>query len=570
MAELEPVARSSGLRRSLSRWKLRCPILSLEMHCLSQFYRYAKTAELAFFRRWDGVGVLEELQPGDLVQVGPYRLTGVLGAGGMGRVFLGWSSGGRPVAVKVIKPELAAGPEFRARFRREVAAARTVSGLYTALLIDADVDGPVPWLATAYVDGPSLAEAVASYGPLPAKSVLALAAGLAEALAAVHAAGLVHRDLKPSNVLLASDGPRVIDFGISRIADTTTLTDTGQSIGSPGYLSPEQAIGNEIGPPSDIFSLGAVLAFAASGSGPFGTGSPPVLVYRVVHQSPTLEGVPAELRSLIGRCLAKDPGDRPSASDLLADLAGAQPGAQWLPERITATLAEFAVPALTGAASGSASEAVAHDRTATSAASPGRMPSALSADGMLRPTSAAGGSRSRWFSLLRRSRLAPVALASAVLAAIVLASILNGPGALKGGSPVKSASPFGAARHQATSAASTPSPVPRPTSATATVGVACSFIVNGAMNCSSTNPRVLLYADFGNDTSGCSWVRNITWGDGTSSDGVVVYGGPAGPKLAASHTYSAPGSYTIYFGGEVTQGSCNILTPTFRFKFLPR
>jgi serine/threonine protein kinase len=147
--------------------------------------------------------MLEELLPGDPVQVGPYRLTGVLGTGGMGRVFLGWSSGGRPVAVKVIRPELASDPEFRARFRREVAAARTISGLYTALLVDTDTDSKMPWLATAYVDGPSLSEAVTRYGPLPAGSVRALAAGLAEALTAVHALGLVHRDLKPSNVLLA-------------------------------------------------------------------------------------------------------------------------------------------------------------------------------------------------------------------------------------------------------------------------------------------------------------------------------------------------------------------------------
>ena len=214
--------------------------------------------------------MLEELKLGEPVSVGPYRLAGVLGAGGMGRVFLGWSSGGRAVAVKVIRPELAADPEFRSRFRREVAAARAISGRYTAQLIDADTDGPLPWLATAYLDGPSLNEAVTRYGPLPAASVLALAAGLAEALAAVHAMGLVHRDLKPSNVLLASDGPRVIDFGIARAAENTALTSTGQFIGSPGYVSPEQALGRQAGPPSDIFSLGAVLAFAASGNGPFG------------------------------------------------------------------------------------------------------------------------------------------------------------------------------------------------------------------------------------------------------------------------------------------------------------
>ncbi|MGH3187589.1 MAG: serine/threonine-protein kinase [Streptosporangiaceae bacterium] len=242
-----------------------------------------------------------DLEPGDPPRIGPYRLISVLGSGGMGRVFLGRSAGGRPVAVKVIRADLAANPEFRMRFRREVAAARKVSGLYTALLVDADVDSPVPWLATAYVPGPSLADAVAGHGPLPPASLLVLAAGLAEGLVAIHAVGLVHRDLKPSNVLLADDGPRVIDFGISRAAEASTLTHTGLVIGSPGFMSPEQADGDEVGPASDVFSLGAVLTFAATGHGPFGTGSTAALVYRVVHGPPRLDDVPAEIRALADR-----------------------------------------------------------------------------------------------------------------------------------------------------------------------------------------------------------------------------------------------------------------------------
>src|SRR5580692_3109145 len=193
------------------------------------------------------------------------------------------------------------------RFRREVAAAQKVNGLYTALVVDADVDGPVPWLATAYVAGPSLAEAVASNGPLPAASVLVLAAALAEGLGAIHAVGLVHRDLKPSNVLLADEGPRVIDFGISRAAEASVLTHTGLVVGSPGFMSPEQAEGGEVGPPSDVFSLGAVLTFAATGHGPFGAGSTAALVYRVVHGAAALDGIAADLRVLIERCLTKDP-----------------------------------------------------------------------------------------------------------------------------------------------------------------------------------------------------------------------------------------------------------------------
>ena len=279
--------------------------------------------------------MLRELRPGDPRLIGPYRLVGQLGDGGMGRVFLGRSAGGRPVAVKVIRSDLASDPDFRARFRREVAAARKVSGLFTAMVVDADVDAPEPWLATAYVAGPSLAEAVRDHGTLPSGSVLALAAGLAESLVAIHAAGVVHRDLKPSNVLLGQDGPCVIDFGISRAVEQTSLTRAGFVIGSPGFMSPEQAEGFDVGPPSDIFSLGAVLAFAATGDSPFGGGSTAALVYRIVHASPNLDGVPDQVRPLIERCLAKDPAQRPTASELLAEAEAAQPTTGWLPEPMT-------------------------------------------------------------------------------------------------------------------------------------------------------------------------------------------------------------------------------------------
>ena len=281
-----------------------------------------------------GGSVVRGLQPGDPETIGPYRLVGQLGSGGMGRVFLGVSAGGRPVAVKVIRDELAADPEFRMRFGQEVAAARRVSGVFTAMVVDADVDGPTAWLATAYVPGPSLSEGVDARGPLPPSSLLTLAAGLAESLSAIHAAGVVHRDLKPSNVLLAEDGPRVIDFGISQAAESTQLTQAGPGLGSPGFMSPEQAAGYEIGPPSDIFSLGAVLAFAATGEGPFGTGTTAALLYRVVHDSPSLDRVPSEVRPLIERCLAKDPGQRPTAAGLLAEVDALQPTSNWLPESI--------------------------------------------------------------------------------------------------------------------------------------------------------------------------------------------------------------------------------------------
>ena len=240
-------------------------------------------------------------------------------------MYLGVSPGGRPVAVKAIRAELAADPDFRGRFGREIAAARRVSSMFTALVVDADVDGPVAWIATAYVPGPSLAEAVDTHGPLPEASVLVLAAGLVEGLNAIHAAGVVHRDLKPSNVLLAEDGPRVIDFGFARAAESTMLAQAGLVVGSPGFMSPEQAMGSDVGPPSDIFNLGAVLAFAATGEGPFGTGTTAALLYRVVHGTPSLYQVPPGVRPLIEHCLAKDPRHRPTAGGLLAGLGALQP-----------------------------------------------------------------------------------------------------------------------------------------------------------------------------------------------------------------------------------------------------
>jgi hypothetical protein len=278
--------------------------------------------------------MVRALQPADPRLIGPYRLVGQLGSGGMGRVFLAMSAGGRPVAVKMIRAELAADPDFRSRFSREVAAARRVNGLFTALVVDADVDAQIPWLATAYVAGPSLAETVKDHGPLSARSVLALAAGLAEGLSAIHSAGVVHGDLKPSNVLLAEDGPRVIDFGISHAAETAPLTHPGLVMGSPGFMSPEQAQGKKVGPLSDVFSLGTVLAFAASGQRPFGMGTPVELLDRVVHGDPNLDGVPAEVRPLVERCLVKDPSQRPTAALLLTEMGAAQATTDWLPESI--------------------------------------------------------------------------------------------------------------------------------------------------------------------------------------------------------------------------------------------
>jgi serine/threonine protein kinase len=311
---------------------------------------------------------MDDLRPEDPRQIGPYWLEGRLGSGGMGNVYLGRSPGGRHVAIKVIRAELAEDPEFRARFAREVTSARKVSGIFTAEVVDADLHGPAPWLATSFVVGPTLADAVAARGPMLPAAVLKLAAGLAEGLVAIHSAGVVHRDLKPANVLLADDGPRLIDFGIARAMDYSALTLTGMVIGSPGFMSPEQAQGRETGPPSDIFSLGAVLAFAATGTGPFGGGSGPELLYRLVSGEPDTSGIPGEIRPLIGRCLAKDPRQRPTAAQLLAELSIAGPTAYTPPAAPAYPPTEPAWPAAGPAAAPDvrqgAQEAVRSTRTA--------------------------------------------------------------------------------------------------------------------------------------------------------------------------------------------------------------
>ncbi|MBX6390944.1 MAG: serine/threonine protein kinase [Frankia sp.] len=264
---------------------------------------------------------MRPLGPGDPEAVGPYPLLGRIGDGGMGRVYLARSPAGRFVAVKVVHTDLADDPFFRDRFRHEVAAARRVSGAFTAPVIDADPDAPVPWLATLYVPGPSLAEVVETTGPLPVGACLRLGAGMLEAVVSIHRAGIAHRDIKPSNVLLAADGPRLIDFGIARAADRTALTRYGDVFGTPAFMSPEQAAGADAGTASDVFSLAAVLVFAATGTGPFGDGDPPALLYRVVHHEPDLAALPAELAALARPCLAKDPADRPAPAALLAAFA---------------------------------------------------------------------------------------------------------------------------------------------------------------------------------------------------------------------------------------------------------
>ncbi|MFF8594298.1 serine/threonine-protein kinase [Streptomyces sp. NPDC015220] len=260
-------------------------------------------------------GRVQPARPGDPSRIGPYRVIGRLGAGGMGTVHAALAPDGARVAVKVIHPQQAQEPEFRARFKREVELSSRVGGPHLVPLLAADPDADTPWLATAYVPGPTLNEHVLTHGPLTGGSLHALAAATAQALSAVHSAGVVHRDVKPQNVILTPSGPRVLDFGIAHAADGTSVTRTGVMTGTPGWISPEQYRTGATGPASDVFAWGALVAYAATGRLPFGTGAPDVVAFRVMSGEPDLDGVPGPLRGVVERALAKDPGERPPADE---------------------------------------------------------------------------------------------------------------------------------------------------------------------------------------------------------------------------------------------------------------
>ncbi|WP_404952820.1 bifunctional serine/threonine-protein kinase/ABC transporter substrate-binding protein [Streptomyces sp. 147326] len=294
---------------------------------------------------------MRPLIPADPAVIGGNRLLGRLGSGGMGTVYLARSATGTLVAVKVIRADHTSNPDFRLRFRREVEAAGQLTGRWVVPVVAADAEAREPWLATPFVPGPALSEAVGGYGPLPVRAVRTLGARLAEALAQVHAAGLVHRDVKPGNILLAPDGPRLIDFGIARAEGAATLTAVDAVIGTPGYLAPEQARagGPTAGAPSDVFSLGCVLAYAATGHGPFGGGHAAAVVYRTVHDEPELTGLPPELLEPVLACLAKDPAARPTPAELSAVLGDDPSGAdaeEWLPPPLSRLIAERSTRAL--------------------------------------------------------------------------------------------------------------------------------------------------------------------------------------------------------------------------------
>ncbi|MEV7876078.1 bifunctional serine/threonine-protein kinase/ABC transporter substrate-binding protein [Streptomyces microflavus] len=283
---------------------------------------------------------MEPLRSTDPARIAGYRILGRLGAGGMGVVLLGRSPGGALVAIKLIRAEYADDAGFRTRFRREVAIARQVRNRWAVPVVDADTEADAPWLATEFVPGPALSEAVGGGAPLPERSVRALGSMLAEALEAVHGAGLVHRDVKPGNVLLGLDGPRLIDFGIARALDDTVLTATDAIVGSPGFLSPEQAQGRRIGPPSDIFSLGCVLVYAATGGRPFGSGPVEAMLFRTVHDPAELGRLPHGLLPVVEACLSKEPAGRPTAGDIRRAFAEDASGGSWLPGPVTHLIAE--------------------------------------------------------------------------------------------------------------------------------------------------------------------------------------------------------------------------------------
>jgi hypothetical protein len=333
--------------------------------------------------------IVQPLRRWDPERIGPYAILGKLGAGAMGQVFLARSTAGRLVAVKTIRIELAEEPGFRARFAREVAAASRVSGVFTAAVIEADAEADRPWVATAYVPAPSLRTLVRKCGPLPVPAVRWLAAGCAEALQSIHGAGLLHRDVKPSNVLVAPDGPRVIDFGVARAAERVQLTTTRGAAGTPAYMAPEQARdATQASPASDIFSLGATLVFAATGHPPYRGETVMDILVRLATEPPDLTGMPGELAALVTECLERVPRDRPSDASILAALGPfehlpADPGHSYLPESAMTLIGEYQRgPALP--ANGAAGEAADDDedddaigsRTDGSGAVAASMPSA--------------------------------------------------------------------------------------------------------------------------------------------------------------------------------------------------
>ena len=473
------------------------------------------------------------LRQTDPAQIGRYRLLGRLGAGGMGVVYLGEYQG-HQVAVKVLRPELADDPEFRIRFGREVATLTRVQGMCTVRVIEADTEAPEPFLVTEYADGPSLSEYVGTHGPLDPGMVYGLATGLAEALTAIHAAGIVHRDLKPSNVLLTAGGPKVIDFGIAQALDTTSLTRTGITVGSAGFMAPEQVTGRA-GTAADIFTWAVTVAFAASGQPPFGTGGSDAILYRIVHAAPDTAAVPPGLRPLVEAALAKDPQARPTAPELLSQL--------------THTAARYDNPTQTVLA-----------QTWHPPATGSRRPPASTAPGPAGPAMPPAGLPSR-----RRRALLPVVLTLAFLLAAGGTAI----GFALAGRPAASHGAAGASTTQtqpaqvtpATSsttvptspAASTPATTPASTPATTPASTAAPLPALTVGGYTGMKPSEIAYSGDATNVvtkiAWSSWTATGATGTGTSDIDSCVPNCAAAPPnyVTTTITLSAP------VGGKFTQ-----------------
>ncbi|MGW5419192.1 protein kinase domain-containing protein [Streptomyces sp. NPDC003943] len=497
---------------------------------------------------------MEPLAVGDPRTVGPYRLLGRLGSGGMGRVFLGRSEGGRTVAVKVVHEEHAQDPQFRARFRREIEAVRRVGEHYTAPVLDADPDAERPWVVTGFVPGPSLEQVVREHGPLPADSVLALALGLLRALQGIHGAGILHRDLKPSNVMLTVEGPRVIDFGIARALEPSVeslLTSTGMVVGSPGFMAPEQVRGESLGPAADVFALGCVLMYAATGRLPFGHGASNqhAIMFQIVEAEPELHRVEGEeLRAFIGRCLIKDPAERPGIEALLADPAlpgeesgrGAVGGA-WLPPDLVARLARQAARLLDAEALSVELEREAAEAEAAAGAGTGASDTGTLG---LRPK-AAGTAAGRTREPRRASRIWAVVAAVFVVLGIsgtVVKLIDNDAGQrdLQGAPGTTATSP------SATAPAGTPSTGPTPPNQAPTTGASSAPPSQAGP---PADPGGAVGGAAGGGSASGGSVSGGTVSGGSSSSGGTASGGGSGsggtaPRPPATTTAPPPAKTT--------------------------
>lgn len=497
---------------------------------------------------------MEPLQAGDPRYVGAYRLTARLGAGGMGRVFLAVSPGGRQVAVKLMHPEHSADSGFQQRFAREVAAARQVGGFHTAQVVDADPAADPPWMVTAYIPGPSLEEVVRTTGPLAPAALRALGAGLAEGLRAVHAAGLIHRDLKPANVIMAQDGPRIIDFGIARRLDAPSLTTSGVLIGTFSFMSPEQVRGQRLGPGSDVFSLGSVLAYAATGHGPFDAASVPAVIYRIATEPPDLGSLSGPLQGVISACLAKNPADRPTLDQLLGFLAGG-PGQ---------TAPSWQAPVA----------------TAPGASPPGTTPPPS------QPAPAASGDPGR-FPAKRVALLGGAFAAAVAVALAVILSLPSGTGSNNGRGAQATPPRITVSSHSASRQAG-PSSAPASTSAppATTPGTPSSsggstspgpatgttVCTTPALTCTGTNAAGLRTEPSQITTSadGAAYIKNLTWagwGAATATGTGTLEADNCVPNCAEGHDTAYPATVTLtgpvaYGDGQQAYSAMAISVPS--------